>query len=209
MPPKLNRDVIAREGLNQLAEEGIDGLTMRSLAGAVGVQAPTLYWHVKNKRDLLDAMADVIAADAAERLRGRERDESIEDWLADTARSLQAAMLRYRDGARVFVGSFTPSGVPLNEAILDELCREGYSLEHAARAGLTMLSYVTGSVIEEQARAGLDYPDNPYATEALLDPQRFPLSAKAFDVTFNPDADAGFESGLAIVLAGIVAVAKS
>jgi TetR/AcrR family transcriptional regulator, tetracycline repressor protein len=209
VPFKLNRNVIAREGLRQLAEDGIDGLTMRSLAAAVGVQAPTLYWHVKNKRDLLDAMADVIATDVAERLRDREATEPIEDWLADTARSLRAAMLRYRDGARVFVGSVTPSAVPLNEAVLAELTREGYSLERAAQAGLTMVHYVTGSVIEEQARAGLDYAQNPYGLEEVFDRERFPLSARAFGVTFNPDADAGFEAGLAILLAGIAAIAKT
>jgi hypothetical protein len=113
------------------------------------------------------------------------------------------------DGPRVFVGSVTPSAVPLNEAVLAELTGEGYSLERAAQAGLTMVHYVTGSVIEEQARAGLDYAENPYALEEVFDPERFPLSAKAFDVTFNPDADAGFEAGLAIVLAGIAAIAKT
>jgi TetR/AcrR family tetracycline transcriptional repressor len=65
-----------------------------------------------------------------------------------------------------------------------------------------MVHYVTGSVIEEQARAGLDYAEKPYPREEVFDRERFPLSAKAFDVAFNPDADAGFESGLAIVLAG-------
>jgi TetR/AcrR family tetracycline transcriptional repressor len=203
VPKKLNRDVIAAEGLRLLDNGGIEAVTMRSLGHALGVKAPTLYWHVRNKRELVDAMADVIASDAADRLEPRRPGQPIDEWLAVTARSLRAAMLRYRDGARVFVGSFTPAAVPVNEAVLGELCQEGYSLQRAAEAVLTMLHYVTGSVIEEQARAGLDYPENPYSTGALRDPQRFPLSAQAFEVTFNPDTDDSFEAGLAIVIAGI------
>jgi TetR/AcrR family transcriptional regulator, tetracycline repressor protein len=202
MPVKLNRDVIAREGLRLLADGGIDGVTMRSLAGALGVRAPTLYWHVRSKRELLDAMADVIAAEAIEHLRPRHPGESVEDWLADMARTFRSAMLRYRDGARVFVGSVTPAAPRATELALTELCRAGFSLEAGAHAVVTLLHYTTGSAIEEQARAGLDYPENPYRS-FTPDPTEFPLSATARPLIFNPDADAGFEDGLSVVLAGI------
>jgi TetR/AcrR family tetracycline transcriptional repressor len=43
--------------------EGLDALTLRALAGRLGVQAPTLYWHVRNKAELLDALADRIMGD--------------------------------------------------------------------------------------------------------------------------------------------------
>ena len=203
MPPKLTRDVIARTGLDLLGEHGLDGLSMRTLAAALGVQAPTLYWHVKNKRELLDAMADVIAAEACQRLRPRDDGESVPDWLADVARTIRTAMLRYRDGARVFVGSMTPSARPGNEMVLTGLRAAGFDLAAAAQAILVLLHYVTGSAIEEQARTGTDYEDNPYANADLLDAERFPLTAEVRLVMFNPDADAAFESGLRTVLAGI------
>lgn len=205
MPPKLTRDVIARTGLDLLGEHGLDGLSMRTLAAALGVQAPTLYWHVKNKRELLDAMADVIAAEASQRLRPRDDGDSVPDWLGDVARAIRAAMLRYRDGARVFVGSVTPSARPANELVLGGLQSAGFDLDAAAQAVLVLLHYVTGSAIEEQARTGTDYEDNPYANADLLDAERFPLTAAVRLVMFNPDADASFESGLRTVLAGITA----
>ncbi|MFN3001918.1 TetR/AcrR family transcriptional regulator C-terminal domain-containing protein [Mycolicibacterium wolinskyi] len=205
MAPKLNRDVIARTGLDLLGEHGLDGLSMRILATALGVQAPTLYWHVKNKRELLDMMADVIAGEIGERLRPRRPDESAHDWLADVARAIRASLLAYRDGARVFVGSATPSARPANELALRELQAAGFDLDAAARAVLTLLHYVTGSTIEEQARRGLDYDDNPYRNAYLLNAKHFPLGAQVRDVLFNPDADASFEAGLTVVLAGISA----
>ena len=203
MPPKLTRDVIARTGLDLLGEHGLDGLSMRTLAAALGVQAPTLYWHVKNKRELLDAMADVIASEACQRLRPRHDGEAVPDWLADIARAIRSAMLQYRDGARVFVGSVTPSARPANELVLTGLQTAGFGLDAAAQAVLVLLHYVTGSAIEEQARSGVDYDDNPYANAELLDAEQFPLTAQVRRVLFNPDADASFESGLAVVLAGV------
>lgn len=203
MAAKLNRDVIARAGLEQLEQHGLDGLTMRTLAAALSVQAPTLYWHVKNKRELLDAMADVMAMETYQRLHRRCADETARDWMAEVARIMRSGMLRYRDGARVFVGSLTPAARLSSELVLSELRDAGFSVEAGAQAMITVLHYVTGSVIEEQARTGIDYADNPYLNVDLLDAKQFPLSAQARTVLFDPDADASFEAGLAMVLAGI------
>jgi TetR/AcrR family tetracycline transcriptional repressor len=208
VPPKLNRDVIARAALQLLDRAGIEGVTMRSLADDLGVRAPTLYWHVKSKRELLDAMADVIAEDGGSRVRPRSPEEPVEQWLGDLARSYRASMLRYRDGARVFVGSLTPNAPHTTELALRELRDAGYSLQTAAEAIVTLVSYTTGSVIEEQARIGLDYPENPYRHNTV-DAERFPLSAQALPAMFNPNADAGFEAGLRMVLAGIRATRDS
>ena len=57
-------------------------------------------------------------------------------------------------------------------------------------------------MIEEQAITGVDYPGNPYPAQ-VIDPQQFPLYANAAATMFNPNADAAFEKGLSIVLAGI------
>ena len=39
---------------------GIESLSMRKLAAALGIEAMSLYYHVKNKSDLLDGMLDVV-----------------------------------------------------------------------------------------------------------------------------------------------------
>ena len=60
----LERETVARAALVVLDEVGLDGLTVRRIAEALGVQNPALYWHFKNKQDLLDRMAEVMLADA-------------------------------------------------------------------------------------------------------------------------------------------------
>src|SRR4051794_17316173 len=39
-----------------LEESGSDGLTMRTLAAQLGIKAPSLYTHFRNKRDIENAL---------------------------------------------------------------------------------------------------------------------------------------------------------
>ena len=48
----------------QLADEsGIEALSMRKLAEALGVKAMSLYNHVKNKDDIIDGIVDIVAGE--------------------------------------------------------------------------------------------------------------------------------------------------
>ena len=60
---------------------GLDGVTTRKLATRLGVQSPTLYWHVPNKAALITAIADAILADLVQRMSPPTRDEAWPDWL--------------------------------------------------------------------------------------------------------------------------------
>ncbi len=57
---KLDKEQVIDNALILLNEVGMEGLTTRKLAQKLGVEQPTLYWHVKNKRALLDALAETI-----------------------------------------------------------------------------------------------------------------------------------------------------
>ena len=50
---KLDKEQVIDNALILLNEVGIEGLTTRKLAQKIGVEQPTLYWHVKNKRAIL------------------------------------------------------------------------------------------------------------------------------------------------------------
>lgn len=50
---RLDKSKVINSALELLNEVGIEGLTTRKLAQKLGVEQPTLYWHVKNKRALL------------------------------------------------------------------------------------------------------------------------------------------------------------
>lgn len=58
----LTRDRALRCAVELADAEGLDAVTMRNLAGRLGVVPMALYKHVANKEDLLDGMVDVLVA---------------------------------------------------------------------------------------------------------------------------------------------------
>jgi AcrR family transcriptional regulator len=60
-PARTSIDEIVRQGRAILEDEGIDGLTMRRIANAVGVRAPSLYKRIRNRNDLLRLVANDTA----------------------------------------------------------------------------------------------------------------------------------------------------
>jgi AcrR family transcriptional regulator len=59
----LTRARILRAGVDLADARGLERLSMRTLAGALGVEAMSLYNHVANKDDLLDGMVDLVMAE--------------------------------------------------------------------------------------------------------------------------------------------------
>ncbi|MER7797814.1 TetR family transcriptional regulator [Microbacterium sp. NPDC096154] len=95
------RDGIVDAALTLLSEVGLPDLSMRRLAGALGVQPSALYWHFDNKQSLLAAVADRIVAAA----RPVARASSGADEVATVALSLREALLAHRDGAEVVLST--------------------------------------------------------------------------------------------------------
>ena len=56
----LSRERVLRTAIELADEGGIEALSMRRLAKELGVEAMSLYNHVANKNDLLDAMVDLV-----------------------------------------------------------------------------------------------------------------------------------------------------
>lgn len=59
-------DEVLRAARELLEERGHDGLRMRLLAEKLGIKAPTLYAHFRNKRDLENALVAVGLAEQAD-----------------------------------------------------------------------------------------------------------------------------------------------
>ncbi|WP_433323057.1 TetR/AcrR family transcriptional regulator C-terminal domain-containing protein [Spirillospora sp. CA-294931] len=206
---KINAEVVAHAALRLLDGTGLDGLTMRLVADELGVRAPTLYWHVKNKRELLDAMAAIIFVEAMETLEAPRPGTPWQEWLAGSARRLRRTMLGHRDGARVLAGTYVmnPTLVRTLELTLRTLQDAGFPPREAAHAYAVLYHYTVGYTIEEQARSGAEYgEDDPYRPERIaqeIDAERYPLAAQVLSGMFTPDADTGFEHGLSVILAGM------
>src|SRR5262245_50664549 len=97
----VNREQVVRVALSVLDETGLEGLTLRRVADALGVRTPTLYWHVKSKQALLDEMATAMVREFAW---PTVIATGWQEWLTAVAGALRRMLLRHRDGARVLSG---------------------------------------------------------------------------------------------------------
>jgi len=60
--PGLTRERVTGAALELLDSDGLDGLSMRGVADRLGVKAASLYWHVRDRRELLDLVAASVLA---------------------------------------------------------------------------------------------------------------------------------------------------
>ena len=204
----LDRETLVRTALRVLDKTGLDGLTVRKIASELNVQAPALYWHFKNKKELLDEMATTVFADAI-REQGMPRDElDWSAWAVEFAASLRSTLLRYRDGAHLFSGRYlTDSSLyaPM-EAALRKFTECGFSLSDAANTLNTIYCYVVGFTIEEQAvfprRGKRNQQYDPVKRARRIDAEKFPLSLAAGQEAFS-QFDERFERGVQLILRGV------
>jgi TetR/AcrR family tetracycline transcriptional repressor len=204
----LDRKTVARAALRLLDEVGLDGLTVRRLARDLGVQAPALYWHFKNKQELFDEMATHVYVDAIVEIGLPGKDATWQDWDMEFGKWLRRILLRYRDGARMFSGRFL-AGQALYETMefaLRKFTDAGFSLREASQGLNTIYCYVVGFAIEEQAvfpRPGKRSKRYDLAKRAKrIGKDKFPLAVAAGEHTFL-DFDEHFEQGLRVIIKGL------
>lgn len=198
---QLHREDVLAGALALLDTDGLEGLTMRKLAAHLGVQAGALYWHFPNKRALLDAMADALLADVAE----PAPQGTWEQQLTDLGQQLRAALLARRDGARVFAGSFTtePNTLRLGPISIEIVRLAGIPADRAGWVAFSLLYYVLGHCIEEQAQAELA-ADGGWDAKALgfLEHDGSDFD-QAITATIAADPAERFAYGLQLLIDGI------
>jgi TetR/AcrR family tetracycline transcriptional repressor len=208
--PVIDREVMVETALRLLDEVGLEGLSMRRLAERLGVKAASLYWHVRNKRELLGLLADEICAGVQEPgpdLPWREKLETL-------VRENRRVLLLHRDAARILAGT-VPSGpnrLRLAEIMLGTLLGAGFSRLDAVRAAFLLVDYATHFVAEETMLAGVGTANDSGKREELVEVRRrfetlpedeYPLAVALAGYLTDPDANGRFEFGLEALLSGL------
>ncbi|HEY4266968.1 MAG TPA: TetR/AcrR family transcriptional regulator C-terminal domain-containing protein [Galbitalea sp.] len=172
----LDRQQVIDEALRLLDDVGLDALSLRTLAGRLGVRAPTLYWHIGSKAELLDALADAIMDEVIHSIPEPGADDSWREWLLAALVELRNAMLRHRDGARTIAGArLALRRGDFSELAMSTLVSHGVELHQARLTVLAGERFTVGYVLEEQPSAD-DTQQAPDVSELR---RRFPLMAQA------------------------------
>jgi TetR/AcrR family tetracycline transcriptional repressor len=206
----LRRNEVLQGALGLLEKAGLEDLTMRRLAGALGVQAGAIYWHFANKQDLIDAMVEALMVGILERPSSGRWDEQ----LADLARRVAVALSQHRDGAVLVTKALRPGPATLavSERMLAVAREAGFSKDGAISAtsvlGYYVLGYVTDMQAAEAARArGLRAVLRSFVD--TIDKERFPRltelggEAALEKLTTERQFQQRFEYGLQVILEGL------
>ncbi|RRA49766.1 TetR/AcrR family transcriptional regulator C-terminal domain-containing protein [Acidipila sp. EB88] len=211
---KVNKAIVAGAGLELLNEVGLEQLTLRRLATKLNVQAAAIYWHFKDKQELLDEMATTVLVEGASGLVPRRPSADWQVWASTYGHGLRKTLLAYRDGARMVSGTRLTSTEPLKagEAFGARMIGSHFALREAVVLLSTIYNYTLSFVMEEQAVFPTPGMRSPlYALEARrarLDPALFPHHRQANTILFD-GYNRRYKEGLALIIAGAEALKQS
>jgi AcrR family transcriptional regulator len=211
----LTKERVLAKAIELADADGIDGLSMRRLGQALGVEAMSLYNHVASKRDLVGAMVESIVEQfelpddepkwdvAIRRMAVSAHDVLIEhQWacrlalLPTDTQTLEGPRIRYM------------------EWLLRRLREAGFSAELAYSAYHTIDSHIFGFTLWQighgEAARSMTPPDGEdleeWAHRMILSMRpRYPYLAEHAEmhVARGRDGDAEYEFGLDLILDGL------
>jgi AcrR family transcriptional regulator len=184
---------------------GLEALSMRKLAAELGVEAMSLYNHVKNKDDIVSGMLELIAGEI-------ELPDHVQDWReALRARTIAAhqAFVRRPWAARIWMSasSLSPHRLAQSDAVLRCLREAGLPPTVAYSAFHALDGFALGYAMQR-----LDFPYSKkelkrLASDFLADfpSETYPDFAEHVVQHMDPKfaASDSFEFGLDLILDGL------
>jgi AcrR family transcriptional regulator len=197
---------IAEAALHLVDQDGIDGLSMRKLAQALGSAPMSLYTYFPDREAVLEAVAQLLLAEI-------EVPDDELDWRETTRRimrSVRAVGLRHPNAAPL-INRFpprTPDALAFVEAAFRAFRRAGFDDGTTARCYRALAVYSMGSLDVELG----DYfavhpaarPDAGSLGTPTLD-RHLPHVAQIGPALAGQDDAAEFEYGLELLLTGLAA----
>ena len=204
----LNRERVLEAGVALADREGIAELSMRRLGQEVGVEAMSLYNHVRNKEELLNGMVDIVFSEIDLPAAG-------EDWpraMRRRAISARHVLKRHPWAIGLMESRAQPGPATLrhHDSVLRNLRLGGMSIEMAAHAYSLLDSYIYGFTLNEQS---LPFDSSPAKVAEVagnimrdMPAGEYPyLTEMAVEHAMKPGYDYGneFEFGLKMIIDGL------
>jgi AcrR family transcriptional regulator len=214
VPAKVRRDPLTRERVIQAAlrimdAEGLEAVTMRRIGRELGVEAMSLYNHVRDKEDILDGISEAVMSEF-------DIPERSGDWGGD-ARAMAMEWRRLLGLHPGVMQLLAERHKPLEgmvayrpmDAALDALSGAGLSAREAAQAFNALGSYIMGFVMMEQGlMPGHDREEHAHQHEDLAEALReagLLRLGECFPYFAECPNDEQFGFGLDLMIAGLAA----
>ena len=206
----LSRERVLRVAFERTDKDGIESLSMRKLAQELGVEAMSLYRHVRNKGEIIDGMIDLLFGEIG-------LPDTGVDWktaMRQRAISAREVLARHPWAIGLMESRSTPGPATLqhHDAVIGCLREAGFSIAMAAHAYSVLDSYIYGFALQQ---ASLPFKTSDEALDVADSIQRqFPahayphLTELTLQHVLQPGYDYAdeFEFGLDLILDGLESV---
>ena len=210
-PRTLEPEQVVGAALELVDESGPEGLSVRGVAGRLGVQPNAVYTYVASRAALEQAIVEQVLAEAdSARLAG---EDAWHERIVAYAVSLRQVLLRHPAVARVMMTAPMngPNALLVGERLMGALRAGGLTAEDAARAAYAVIVQVLGAVALEVAETDGRPPLPPEAERIAerragldgLDAADWPLTAATRDVAAQWISTDQFVWSVERLLAGV------
>lgn len=168
----LTRERVLRAAISHADTVGLEGLSMRGLAGVLKVAPMALYRHVANRDDLIDAMVDVVFGEVVLPSGGA-------DWktaMRERGLSMHGALTRHPWAVGLMESRRHPGQANLrhHDAVIGKLRSAGFDVALVAHAYSLLDSYIYGFALTQVRMAVETRADTIAMAEDMFEP--FPLN---------------------------------
>jgi AcrR family transcriptional regulator len=207
--PQLTRERVVTQALAVIAQDGVQAMTMRSLAARLGVVPGALYHHVGNKQQLQDLLLDNVLAEVDVTI---DPSEPWTEQIKILAHRLRRVLERH-PGIAVILKTRDPLGphsLTLAEAFLGPLQAAGFGDRQAGLAFFLLLDYTIGFAVSATPTAVNEQRVRDPAIRAQLHeffrslpPERFPALVALGEHVWLDNRDERFTAGLEVLVDGL------
>lgn len=144
----VNKESITAAALEILHEKGIVALTMRNIAAKLEVQAPALYWYIKNKQELLQMIGEYISSQIAFPKQSNDWQEE----MTELAFAIRNVLLSIPNGAEIMMDTLpiTKKRLHLINRTFEIFYRAQFPEHKVFQYVLAINNYITTFVLDEQ-----------------------------------------------------------
>lgn len=183
---------IVEASIKILNRDGIEELTMRTIAKELSIKAASLYWHVSGKMELYGMIAEHLCSqyDMPKRY-------DMKSFLEETYKAYRTMLLSTRDAVPIFENSIpnTPKRLEIIKATMDALSSMGIPDKNLLTIANLLNNYVLSFVADE-----MRFKNTPPEAFGAFVERVTPIDRR---VLANIDYDEQFLYGLRVLFAGL------
>lgn len=152
-PLPLTRSDVLAAAMPVLAALGVDGLTVKSVADALGISSPAVYHYVASRDELLDRLCERVAAEVNERVAHQlDSEMSWDDAVVSVLLEMDRTFARYPGVAARVLPAHRPSraGAESTETVRRLLVEGGFDRDAATAVLSALQCLFAGWLLRQQ-----------------------------------------------------------